>query len=83
MVKSLCASGSLDFTRDRSVSGRIVKISSDVNGYLIFRQSGYRGLECFVILGDPNAFRFRESVLIKVGYPLEIILHRTTGPKAH
>lgn len=72
----LIFSGNYDLGQDRSVSGRAVKTNDDWNAYLAFRRSGNTGIEYFLILGDPNAQRFRESLILKVVYPLELILGR-------
>jgi hypothetical protein len=39
----------------KSVNGRLVSRNGHTNAYLAFRQSGNKGTEYFVILGDPNA----------------------------
>jgi hypothetical protein len=72
----LILTGSYDLTHDRSASGRIVKSSADVNGYVSFRQSGNRGVEYFLIVGDPNAPRFRASVVVKIACPIDVLLSR-------
>jgi len=61
-----------DLGGDRYASGRLVKRDGDWGGYLSFRQSGNRGVEYYVILGDPNARTFRSSVILKVVWPVEI-----------
>jgi hypothetical protein len=69
---------SYDLTHDRSVSGRLVKSDSDTNGYVSFRQSGNRGVEYYLIAGDPNALTFHTSIIAKVVIPIEIILQRAS-----
>lgn len=59
-------SASYDLARDTSVGGRAVIRDRDVNWYLSFRKSGYGGTEYFLILGDPNADRFEDRVVLKV-----------------
>lgn len=69
----LICTGSYDLTHDRSVSLLIVRSNANLNGYMSFRQSGNRGMEYFLIVGDPNASRFRTSVIVKIVCPLEMI----------
>lgn len=61
-----------DLGRDMYVSGRTVKRGKDWNAYLSFRRSGNRGAEYYLILGDPNAARFRSSLVLKVVWPFEV-----------
>ncbi len=61
-----------DMRRDSSIYGRLVKQGSDINGYLAFRRSGNLGAEYYLIIGDPNAPRFRPSVILKVVIPLKL-----------
>jgi hypothetical protein len=61
-----------DIGREQSVSGRVVQRSGDTNYYLGFRQSGGRGAEYFLILGDPNARRFTKSLILKAVFPFQI-----------
>lgn len=49
----------------RSIGGRLVVQNADTNWYLSYRNSGARGTEIFVILGDPNAGRYRQIAAIK------------------
>ena len=60
-----------DLGKDTYLSGRAVKSNSDWNGYLSFRKSGNRGAEYILILGDPNAQKWRSSLILKVVFPLE------------
>jgi len=43
----------------------VVVSGADTNWYLSFRNSGERGIETYVILGDPNARRFQEELRVK------------------
>lgn len=49
-----------------SISGRFVNRNGDVNAYLAYRRSGGKGVEYFVIVGDPNAEKWRSRVSLKV-----------------
>lgn len=65
-------SSSYDLGDDRSISGRLVQRKGTTNAYLSFRRSGNRGVEYYVIVGDPNAPSFRSSLIVKVVAPLEV-----------
>lgn len=67
-------SGNYDLGNDRSISGRVVQGTRDTNAYVALRRSGNAGMEYFLILGDPNARRFRSSLVLKVSYPLQLFL---------
>ena len=66
----------LDLPHDWSIEGEFNKDNpSGVSGgalpggtgwYLSFRNSGYTGTEYYVILGDPNAPRFTDRLIVKV-----------------
>jgi hypothetical protein len=49
----------------RSLSGRLVSRNGDTNGYLAYRDAGAKGMETFVILGDPNAETWRTRIALK------------------
>lgn len=57
---------SYDFSPRQGIGGRVVARTGGTNGYLAYRRSGYGGVETFLILGDPNALKFRERVVLKV-----------------
>jgi hypothetical protein len=61
---------SYDLSRKQAVSARLIERSGRVTWYASFRQSGYAGAEYFVILGDPNAPRFTERLMVKAVVPL-------------
>ncbi|MBL8060312.1 MAG: hypothetical protein JNK63_06310 [Chthonomonas sp.] len=65
-------SASYDLHQNRALSGRLVRQGNDWNGYVSFRQSGGLGTEYFLILGDPNAKRFRSNVILKVTTPFDL-----------
>lgn len=72
----LVFSANYDLGNDRSVAGRLVRGNEDINFYVAFKQSGNLGTEYFLILGDPNARRFRGSLILKVAVPFDIPLSR-------
>lgn len=63
---------SYDLGSDRSIAGRLVKHNSDINAYLAYQRSGNEGVEYFLILGDPNAPKYRNSLTLKVVVPITI-----------
>jgi len=65
-------SANYDLGRDRFLSGRAVRRGRDTNFYMSYRRSGNKGVEYFVILGDPNALTFRTSLIIKAIFPFQI-----------
>jgi hypothetical protein len=67
-----------DLGNDRSIAGRLVKQNSQVNAYLAYQRSGNEGIEYFLILGDPNAPTYRNSLTLKLVIP--ITLGRKPGP---
>lgn len=77
----LIATGSYDLLKKRSISGRIIKSNGDINGFVSLQQTGNRGIEYFLILGDPNAERFVASVILKVAVPIDVILGRKQAAK--
>ncbi len=69
-----------DLRKDSAVGGRLVKQGPNINGYLAFRRSGNLGAEYYLIIGDPNALRFRPSIILKVAIPLSIGRHGAPHP---
>lgn len=59
-----------DFSPRRGMGGRIVAQTGGTNFYLAYRQSGYGGVEQFLILGDPNARKFTRRLVVKVIWPM-------------
>jgi hypothetical protein len=72
--KSTQVIGTANWAMDKSHSlgCRIVRRDNDWNGYLSFSRSGNLGAEYFLIIGDPNAEKFRRSVILKVTVPFTI-----------
>lgn len=50
----------------RSITARLVGQDSKTNWYLAYRRAGGRGLEWYVIVGDPNANEFQKRVALKL-----------------
>lgn len=67
-----------DLTAEKGLGGRLVArgaavsdllSSSSTNFYLTYRQAVRRGADVFVILGDPNAGKWRTRLAVKVVQP--------------
>ncbi len=71
-ASQLIISANWDLHQNRAISGRIVRRDNDYNAYVSFRQSGGRGNEYFLILGDPNARQFKTSLILKVVTPIDL-----------
>ena len=67
-------SANYDLDQYHSVGGRVVSGPGISNFYVSFRQSGNRGAEYYLILGDPNAAHFRASLILKAVFPLSFKL---------
>lgn len=57
---------SWEISPTRSLAARTVVRDGKSNSYLSFRNAGGRGLEYFVILGDPNADRWKDRLSVKL-----------------
>ncbi len=58
----------------QSIAGRTVIRDGKANWYLAYRRSGNLGAEYFVILGDPNADRFGNRIVLKAVFPVDVRL---------
>lgn len=54
-----------DLSPTRSFGGRAVMHNNDLNWYLSYRNSGGKGTNMYVIIGDPNARRFSRQAQVK------------------
>lgn len=59
-----------EFDARRAITGRIVRTGDKTNGYLAFRNSGFKGQELYLILGDPNGDEWRTRLVVKWVIPL-------------
>ncbi|MFZ4506331.1 MAG: DUF5916 domain-containing protein [Fimbriimonas sp.] len=64
--RQMIASASYTLSPTRSVSGRAVFQGDKTNAYVAYRNSGAKGTELFVILGDPNAEETRTRLSVKM-----------------
>ncbi len=60
---------SYELSPTRSVGGRVVVTNGKTNGYVSYRNSGGKGLETYIVVGDPNAATFRSQALLKLVKP--------------
>ncbi|QYK52758.1 MAG: hypothetical protein KF824_10895 [Fimbriimonadaceae bacterium] len=51
---------------EQALSARWVETDGDSNWYLAYRKAGGKGLEYFLIIGDPNSATTRDRVALKV-----------------
>ncbi|MBI5706222.1 MAG: carbohydrate binding family 9 domain-containing protein [Armatimonadetes bacterium] len=58
-----------EFDAKRAITGRWVQTDGKSNGYVAYRSSGFAGNEWFVILGDPNAAKFKPTLTLKFVWP--------------
>lgn len=61
-----------DLRNNRNLAGRFVLANNQINPYLALSKSGNTGAEYTVVLGDPNAPRFRTALVFKVSVPFEV-----------
>ncbi len=66
----LVAGGGWDFSPERSVHCRLVGRSGALNAYASYRQEVRKGVDAFMVLGDPNAERTTKRVAVKLVWPL-------------
>jgi hypothetical protein len=59
-------SGVYDITAERGVLFRLVANDHGFNGYAAYRQELRKGMDIFLILGDPNSFTFHPRIGLKV-----------------
>lgn len=55
-----------DFSPALSLGSRLIWQKDGSNIYFALRRSGYAGTDFFIILGDPNASKFRQRLVAKV-----------------
>jgi hypothetical protein len=70
--RQVVVSANYDVGRYEAIGARIVQRDDKWNGYVSYRVSGKRGVEWFLILGDPNAREFQRTLVFKVVAPLDL-----------
>jgi hypothetical protein len=59
-----------DLDKARSIGGRLVQQDGRISAFVSFRRSGYKGIDYYVIFGDPDPVkRFTPQLLVKVVVP--------------
>lgn len=61
-----------DLSRYESIGGRLVAQEGDVNWFLTYRLSGRKGIEYFLLIGDPRADQFTDRLVFKAVIPFNI-----------
>lgn len=59
-----------DITPEKGVGVRLVHRDKDLNAFITYRQAVRRGIDMFIIIGDPNSSKMHKRVLAKVIVPL-------------
>jgi hypothetical protein len=54
----------------RSVGGRVVSQTGGTNGFLYYHNSGGKGTEMYILLGDPNPLTFQKKIEVKFIFAL-------------
>lgn len=61
---------SYEIDQHQSIGGRAVIRDKNVNWYMAYRKSGNLGAEYYLILGDPNAEKFQQRIIVKAVFPV-------------
>ncbi len=64
------ASATYDISPERSLAGRLVHRSGKSNVYFAYRQHVRAGMDAYLIYGDPNAEDTKDTVLLKLIWPM-------------
>jgi len=72
----LILTGSYDLGKNQAIVGRLIQQTGSTGGFISYSRSNNKGIEYFLIVGDPNSMSFRASVILKVVVPIEIKLSR-------
>jgi len=59
-----------DITPERGLGTRVVYRDGNYNAFVTYRQSLRKGIDAFIIIGDPNAEEMQRRALLKVIIPL-------------
>lgn len=63
---------SYDIGKFESIGGRLVSFNDQTNWYLSYRLSGKKGVEYFLLIGDPRADQFTDRLVFKAVVPFNI-----------
>jgi len=61
----IVVTGTYDLSDERTISGRAVESRDSFNIYFTYRQAVRRGMDAYVIVGDPNARKFERRLAVK------------------
>ena len=59
-----------DITPERGLGARLVHRDGKFNAFITYRQAVRRGIDAFIIIGDPNAEKMQKRALAKVILPI-------------
>ncbi|MDO8587364.1 MAG: hypothetical protein Q7T82_10015 [Armatimonadota bacterium] len=59
-----------DLTPEKSIGGRLVRRLGKQNLYFSYRQQVRRGMDAYLIYGDPNAEESTDRISLKIVQPL-------------
>jgi hypothetical protein len=59
-----------DITPERGLGGRLVYRDGKLNAFLTYRQAVRKGMDAFIIVGDPNADKMQKRFVAKLVMPL-------------
>lgn len=59
-----------DITPERGLGARLVHRDGDFNAFVTYRQAVRKGIDVFIIIGDPNAEKMQKRALAKIIVPL-------------
>jgi len=61
----IVVTGTYDLSDEKTISGRMVEREEGFNIYFTYRQAVRRGMDAYVIVGDPNAEKFERRIAVK------------------
>lgn len=61
-----------DIGKFESFGGRLVAEDGDLNWFLSYQLSGRRGVEYFILIGDPRAETFQNRLVFKAIFPITV-----------
>ncbi len=59
-----------DITSERGLGSRLVYRDGEFNAFITYRQAVRKGIDAFIIIGDPNAEKMQGRILAKVIVPI-------------
>jgi hypothetical protein len=65
VARQVVLTATYDITKERSVSGRLVRSSGNTNAYAAYRQRVRKGMDLLIVVGDPNADEWVSRLAVK------------------